>query len=279
MVGSMTSRSSLLRTVGMVRRLVGTAAALPLTGGAFLLAQVLRAAHRSDLPSFPNQDPSGTFGASHLPKLRIVAVGDSSLTAPGVEDPDNIWIRRLMRRWENRYHIELISLGVGGSKARDVVEGQLAEAIRLDPDLAVVSVCTNDALRGVPPALFTRQLDAIVGGLEEVAAAVVVLGMGDPASVPRLPAALRPWVSWRSRVFDRLVVNVANAHPRALKVYSRGRMSSAFFEDPTLFAGDQFHAGDGGHGVFAECSEPAFDAALAMIEAARSRTRSAAAAD
>ncbi len=268
-----------MRTVGITRRLVGPAVALPVTGGAFLLAQVFRAAHRSDLPSFPNQDASGTFGSPELPPLRVVAVGDSSLTAPGVEHLENIWIRRLMRRWEDRYHIELISLGVGGSKARDVVEGQLTEAIRLEPDLAVVSVCTNDSLRGIPPASFTRKLDTIVGSLEQVASAVVALGMGDPASVPRLPAALKPWVSWRSRIYDRLVVKVANAHPRTLKVYSRGRMSSAFFEDPALFAGDQFHAGDGGHAVFAECSEPAFDAALAMIESERTTPRSAAAAD
>jgi lysophospholipase L1-like esterase len=259
--------------VSWIRRIVGSAVALPLTGGAFLLAQVFRAAHRSDLPSFPNQDPSGTFGDRSRPALRVVAVGDSSLTGPGVEHLDNIWIRRLMRRWEDRYHIELISLGVGGSKARDVVEGQLAEAVRLAPDIAVVSVCANDALRGVPPASFTAKLETIITELEAVSSAVVVLGMGDPASVPRLPAALRPWVSWRSRVFDRLVVEVATAHPRTIKVYSRGRMSSAFFEDPSLFAGDLFHAGDSGHEVFATSSQTALDAALAIVEAARSQRR------
>ena len=46
-------------------------------------------------------------------------------------------------------------------------------------------------------------------------------------------------------------------------------MSSAFWEDRTLFAPDQFHAGDGGHAVFAEEAMPAFLTAVAMVEAAR----------
>ncbi len=239
--------------------------ALPLLGSAAVLTQILRTAHRSDLPSFPNQDASGLFGDPSLPRLRVVAVGDSSLTGPGVEHLDSIWIRRLMRRWEHRHHIELISLGVGGSKAHDVVEGQLAEAERLHPDIAVVSVCTNDAIRAVPPAAFTERLHEIIRRLEEVAAVVVVLGMGDPGSSPRLPSLIRPWVSWRARVFDDLLIDVCAAHPRAIKVHTRGRMSSAFWEDPALFAGDLFHAGDGGHAVFAEESEQAFDAALALV--------------
>jgi hypothetical protein len=46
-------------------------------------------------------------------------------------------------------------------------------------------------------------------------------------------------------------------------------MSSAFWEDRSLFAPDHFHAGDDGHAVFAEEAMPAFVAALAMVEAGR----------
>jgi len=254
-----------------MRRLVGTAFGLPMAGGLFVLSQVLRSAHRSDLPSFPNQDASGTFGDPSLPSLRIVAVGDSSLTGPGVEELDNIFIRRLVHRWEDRYHVELISLGVGGSKARDVIEGQLEEAVRLRPDIGVVSVCTNDALRGVASKVFRKEFEQIVARLEEAATAVVVIGMGDPGSVPRLPAAIKPYVTRRSGIFDRICVEVSNAHARTLKADSRGIMSTAFWEDRSLFAGDLFHAGDSGHGVFAEASIPVFDAALAMVETKRRR--------
>jgi hypothetical protein len=238
-------------------------------GGAFVFTQVMRAAHRTDLPSFTNQDASGTFGDPSLPRVRVVAVGDSSLTGPGVENPESIFVSRLARAVADRYRVELISLGVGGSKVRDVIEGQLAEAVRLQPDLAVVSAVTNDAIRATPPARFRRDLDLVLSRLEEVAAAVLLVGMGDPGSVPRLPPTIRPFVSWQGERFDAACVEVAARHPRTIKIYSRGRMSSAFWEDRSLFAGDLFHAADRGHEIFAEEARDAFEAALLMVERRR----------
>lgn len=238
--------------------------AVPAAAAGYLLAQAYRAAHRPDLPSFPNQDPSGSFGDVAHPRLRIVAIGDSSITAPGVMDLDNIWIRRIARELAATHHVELVSLAVGGSKAHDVLEGQLAEAIRLDPDVVVVSVGANDALRGVRPADYRRRLATILQRLSATRAGVVLFGMGDLASVPRLPSGLRPLVSRRSRIFDDICRQEAVAHPRVVKVHTRGRSSAAFFEDPTLFAGDLFHAGDGGHGVFAEDAREAVLAAIAL---------------
>ncbi len=234
---------------------------LPLLGAGFVIHQVRQAAHRDDLPSFPNQDISGTFGDPAAPRLRLVAVGDSSLTAPGIADLDDVWLRRLAFRYAESHCVELISLGVGGSRARDVVEGQLVAAVALRPDIAVVTVGSNDAIRATTRRRFAADLERIVSGLEAASGAVLVLGMGDLGSIPRLPASLRPYLSYRSRRFDAACVRVAVAHPRAVKVHTRGRMVTAFFEDPALFAGDQFHASERGHAVFAEAATPAFEAA------------------
>ena len=238
--------------------------AVPITALAVLAAQVLRATRRPDLPTFPNQDPSGRFGEGALPHLRIVALGDSSITAPGVADLDNIWIRRIARTLSARYRVELISLAVGGSKAGDVVEGQLSEAVRLHPDVAVVSVGANDALRGVTPERYRRHLTTIVHRLSATGAGVLVFGMGDLGSIPRLPPSLRRWATRRSATFDRVARQVVVGVPTAVKVYTRGRSSAAFFEDPGLFAGDLFHAGDDGHAIFAADAMEAVEAAIAL---------------
>jgi acyl-CoA thioesterase-1 len=238
--------------------------ALPLVGVGFLLTQVLRAAHRSDLPSFPNQDPSGTFGDPALPPLRIVAVGDSSITAPGVERLDNTWIRRVALTYADRHHVELVCLAVGGSKAHDVIEGQLAEAVRLEPDIAVVSVGANDAIRGVTIRRFQRNLDYILTRLERVSGGIVVYGMGDLGSIPRLPGPLRPYLTHRSRIFNDAAREVTLRHPTAVKVWTLGKVSTAFWGNLSLFTGDQFHASDDGHAVFAEGALPAIEAAYRM---------------
>jgi lysophospholipase L1-like esterase len=244
--------------------------AVPAAAAAVVITQVLRAAHRPDLPSFTNQDPSGTFGDPGSPPLRIVALGDSSITAPGIEDLDQVWVRRVARSLADRYRVELISVAVGGAKARDVIEGQLPEAIRLHPDVAIVSVGANDALRGVSAHRYRVELETIVTSLEEADCSVVVYGMGDMGSVPRLPPSLRPWVTHRSDVFDRIAREVATRSARTIKVHTQSRVRSAFWDDPSLFAGDLFHANGAGHAVFAEAAHPAVEAAVALSRA-RSR--------
>ena len=251
-------------------RPVVTLWSLPLAGAGFLLLQVRRAAHRDDLPSFTNQDISATLGDPASPRLRIVAVGDSSLTAPGIEELDDVWLRRLAHRYAESHRVELISLGVGGARARDVIEGQLDAAVGLAPDIAVVTVGSNDAIRATPVRRFAADLERIVSRLEPASGAVVVLGMGDLGSIPRLPPTLRPYLSYRSRRFDAACVRVAVARPHTVKVHSRGRMVTAFWEDPSLFAADLFHASAGGHAVFAQAAAPAFEAAYRI--ATRRRT-------
>lgn len=247
-----------------LRRALVAVPAIPAAAAGFVLAQVFRAAHRSDLPSFPNQDPSGTFGGPDSPPLRLVALGDSSITAPGVRNLDNCWVRRVAIDLARTHHVELISVAVGGAKAHDVIEGQLAEATRLKPDIAIVSVGANDSIRGVRARSYRDRLTHIVGSLEKVAGGVVVLGVGDMGSIPRLPQTLRPLLTRRSRLFNAVAAEVAAQAPRTVKVYAKGKMSTAFWEDPTLFADDQFHVSDEGHAIFAEQALPAVRAAIAM---------------
>lgn len=241
--------------------ILAVVSSLPLLGAGFLALQIRRAAHRPDLPSFTNQDISGTFGDPASPPLRIVAVGDSSLTAPGVEDIDDVWLRRIAHAYATRHRVELISLGVGGSRARDVIDGQLAAAVALRPDVAVVTVGSNDAIRAAGVRRYAAALEVLVGRLEAVSGAVLLVGMGDLGSIPRLPSALRPYLTRRSRTFDRACLRVAVAHPRTVKVHARGLMVTAFRADPSLFAPDLFHASAAGHAVFADAAAPAFEAA------------------
>src|SRR3972149_5591819 len=136
--------------VAMVVRVRKAVLAGPVAAAAVVATQVLRASRRPDLPTYPNQDPSGRFGDPSLPGLRIVALGDSSITAPGVADLDTVWIRRVAHALSDRYHVDLVSLAVGGGKGRDVLEGQLAAAIRVRPDVAGAWVGRRHALGGIP---------------------------------------------------------------------------------------------------------------------------------
>ncbi len=247
-----------------LKRVLTAFPAVPAALVGVLVVQVMRAAHRSDLPSYPNQDPSGTFGEPDLPPLRIVALGDSSVTAPGIDDLDSTWVRRVAIALSKQHRVELISVAVGGSKARDVIAEQLAEAVRLQPDIAIVAVGANDAIRASSPGRYRGEIRRIVSNLDEVSGAIVVIGVGDLGSIPRLPKMLRPFLTRCAARFDAAAAAAAAEFPRAVKAPTVGPMSTAFWEDPGLFAGDQFHAGQEGHAVLAEQVLPSFRAALAI---------------
>ena len=239
---------------------------LSATATGLVIVQILRTVRRTDLPSFPNQDSSGFFGRSDLPPLRIVALGDSSITAPGVENLDNTWVRRIAITLSSIHRIEMISVAVGGSRARDVIEGQLAEAVRLAPDVAIVSIGANDALRTPSPERYRRELRRILSALDQAGRAIVVLGIGDLGSIPRLSLMLKPILTRRAARFDEIASSVVAEFGRAVKVPTVGPISTAFWQDSRLFASDQFHPGDEGHSIIAQQALPAVRAAIVIAE-------------
>ncbi len=241
--------------------------AIPAVVGLAGLAQVLRAAHRPDLPAFPNLDLSGTFGDPTLPPLRIVGIGDSNLTAPGVGHIDDAWPRRVAATLADRYRVELISLGRGGSRTRQVTAEQLERALALRPDIALVAAGGNDTLRVMPAWVFRRQLSRLVGSLHQAAKAVVVLGIGDLGTIPRLPGFVRWFLSRRSRTLHRSVGMVVTRYPRAVLIETWAGIAHALrHRNEEMFAADLFHPSSAGHEVFMTEIMPAFEEAVRIYE-------------
>ncbi|MDJ0959445.1 MAG: GDSL-type esterase/lipase family protein [Acidimicrobiia bacterium] len=224
----------------------------PITSAGVLIAQVLHSAHRDDLPSLPNQDPSQLTGDPAAPPLRLVVLGDSSITSPGVEPLDASWPRRLAQHLSDRFRVELISLAVGGAKARDVLRSQLDVATRMDADLALVSVGANDALRATPIERFEAEMDMIVGGLCATSRLVGVSGVGDLGTVTRLPTLARAIARVRGRSIDHAIQRAVARHSGVVKAQAWGGPWTAFETHPELaFAPDQFHGSGYGHAMFA----------------------------
>jgi len=235
----------------------------PLTGFGVLLAQVLRSAHREDLPSLENQDPSNVFGTPDLPILRIVILGDSSVTAPGVQPLNAAWPRRLGRYFGERYHVTMESVAVGGSKARDVLRNQLDPALELGADIALLSFGANDALRGTPIAQFEAEYELIVEALTSATPLVGICGVGDLGTVGRLPTLARAIGRVRGRSINEAIRRVRARHPGVVKSRTWGTAWSAFEDDPErVFAPDEFHASADGHALFAACMIPVVEALL-----------------
>ncbi len=202
-------------------------------------------------PHQPEFDPSGVFGDSQNADLRVAILGDSSVTAPGVTGPDEIWIRIVCRRLAENRHVILQSFAVGGSRAGDLIAGQMQEAIGFGADLIFVSVGANDAIKGVSKRQFEENLDYLIGRLARTGAVVIQSGVGDLGSIPRLYPPLSHIVSRRALGFDETHWRVAEQHGTAV-VHQRSDASEPWYNDRGLWSPDLFHVSAAGHARWAE---------------------------
>jgi lysophospholipase L1-like esterase len=225
--------------------------ALATAGG--LWAQARHVAH-APLPHFDDLDPGGRYGDPSAAPVRLTVLGDSSMTGPGLDRGDEVWVAQLAQRlpWDVHLH----SVARGGSRVRDVVDHQMSAAIDDEPDAFVVSVGANDAIHGTPARTYARHLGELLDELRAVAP-VVALGIGDLSVIPRLPRSLRPVVGHRSAVFDRTHTLVAADRERVFRV-PVGKLSDPHFRrhGATLFAADLFHPNRRGHELWADLFLP-----------------------
>jgi len=240
----------------------------PLAVGTLLAGQMARAIFRDDLPSLTNQDPSGVFGDPESPPLRLVFLGDSSVTAPGVKPLDHSWPRQMAMHLANQYRVEAISVAVGGSKVHDVLTEQVDAALEIRPDIAYVAVGSNDALRGTPVARFESDFNRIVADLHDSVPAVGLSGIGDLGTIPRLPELAQGVARVRARAIDHAIQRVAARYPRTVKSNAWDVMAG-FAQKPELFAGDLFHASAEGHLAFARVGAPMVDRLVEILEESR----------
>jgi lysophospholipase L1-like esterase len=246
-------------------RTIWNIAKRPLAVGSLFGVQMLQAIQRPDLESLTDQDPSGVFGDPDLPPLRIVVLGDSTVTCPGVEPLDACWTRRTAMALSDRYHVDLVSIAVGGSKISDVRGDQLHRAILTGGDVAMVCIGGNDALRMTPIDRFERAYDEVLRTLTSAFPTVAVCGVGDLGTIPRLPALARGAARIRARSIDHAISRVSHRHG-VPKSRAWGPEYVAFETDPDVWAGDLFHASAAGHAIYA-------DAAIPLVEEALTRSR------
>ncbi len=217
-----------------------------------IVAQVVAAVARP-VPHQEEYDASGLVG-SGTERWRWVVVGDSTTTGPGVTSPQDIWVRQLADRFCSDRCIEVASFAVGGSRARDVVAHQLEAATAEPADIAFVSVGANDVLKGVSMADYAHHLEVIVARLTEIHRLVVLSGVGDLSTIPRLQRPLSDMVARRGRRFDAISGQVARRHG-AIKVDQWALTAPRFRDTPGVFSADMFHPTPVGHMIWADAVE------------------------
>ena len=128
---------------------------------------------------------------AHVPV--ILDFGDSLTAGYGLM-PEQAFPARL-EAWlrDNRIAARVINAGVSGDTTTDGL-ARIDWALADKPDLVILALGANDALRGIDPATVRDNLDKMVEKIKAAGARVLVLGMRAPPN----------WGEAYDRAFDRI---------------------------------------------------------------------------
>ncbi|MDV2438126.1 arylesterase [Acinetobacter gerneri] len=111
----------------------------------------------------------------------IMILGDSISAGYGV-DPNHAWVKLLQQRLDQHYpkQHKVVNASVSG----ETTSGALARLPKLlqtyKPDIVVVELGGNDALRGQPPQMIQKNLATLVQQSQKAKANVILFGMKIP---------------------------------------------------------------------------------------------------
>ena len=142
---------------------------------------------------------SGTPAFAHIPV--ILDFGDSLTAGYGLA-PEQAFPARLQAALgQQGIEVRVINAGVSG----DTTAGGLARldwALADKPDLVILALGANDALRGIAPATVRDNLDKMIQKIEANGAKVLLVGMLAPPN----------WGAEYESAFDRIFPDLAKVH-------------------------------------------------------------------
>jgi len=136
----------------------------------------------------------------------ITAIGDS--IAYGVGDTDN---RVTASSWSGRLAFTIRAdkhqrVAWPGARIQDVATDQVAAVLVTRPDIILISVGGNDAMRrGFCPRKFSDQLHEVIAKLERTQARIVVLNLQDVSRACPLPGPVRRALAYRFQLLNTAI--------------------------------------------------------------------------
>ena len=185
--------------------------------------------------------------------LDIVWLGDSTATGVGTGSVRQSMAHRVAEGLSAR-PTTLTVLAVSGAEVAEVVSDQLPGLARTAADVVFVSVGANDVTALTRARSFRSAYRELLEGIASALpdAEIVLVGIPDIGTAPRLAVPLRQIAGARGAQLDRIISELADDH-LAKHVDLAERTSRTFSSDPDrYFSADGYHPGPAGHEVWAD---------------------------
>ncbi len=130
-----------------------------------LLVFVLPSCNQPEPTTNTQEEPEITF--------TILALGDSLTEGLGVAESDNYpsQLQRLLPA-----HIKVINAGLSGETSTGLLN-RLDWVLKQQPDLTILNIGANDAMRALPIDLTRKNIDQIITKIKQSNSAVILVGM------------------------------------------------------------------------------------------------------
>jgi acyl-CoA thioesterase I len=189
-------------------------------------------------------------GATAAP-IKILALGDSLTAGYGLAEADGFCAQLEKALHSAGHDVQVINGGVSGDTTADGL-ARLDWTLAGNPDVVIVELGANDALRGLDPAQAKANLDMILSQLQKQGRVVLLAGMKAPRNLG----------ADYDRAFDGLYPDLAARHHVALYPFFLDGVAA----DPALNQADGIHPNPAGVAVIVKRILPAVEKALALVK-------------
>lgn len=177
-------------------------------------------------------------GPSPDAKGRILVVGDSLSAEYGLPQGSG-WVANIAERLQSHgtgYQIHNSS--ISGDTTSGGVSRLPAELTRIEPDIVIIELGSNDALRGLPLAMAQKNLAQMIRAAQESGAKVLLLGMQIPPNYGKQYADQ----------FAELFPDLAKTYNTTLVPF----LLDGFATQPDMFLDDGIHPNEAAQPIIAE---------------------------
>lgn len=194
-------------------------------------------------------------------QVKYLVMGDSTAVGQGGEV--QTLATQTAQFIANDQQVLLLNTAVSGARAADVLDDQLKDGLKHNPDIVLIIVGSNDVTHATSLSSIKSSIQQTVDALlaQNCNAKIVLTGSAAMGTVPRIPKPLRFLAGQRTNrvnaVFDDIVkTNSLTFAPIA------ERTGPIFARDKTLFASDNFHPNQKGYDVWVPVLNDALEQAL-----------------
>jgi lysophospholipase L1-like esterase len=198
----------------------------------------------------PTSSKSYVVNSDKTQKIKIAFLGDSLTAGVGVKWLEDTYPYVIAKKMANQYQVEVLTLGIPGAMADDVLNHQVKVVNDFVPDKVVVFVGINDMINRIPLVRVENNLQQIINNLNINKDNLFIV------NIPYLGTSnlyLPPWKTYFSHQmgrYNKIFTDLKNNGYNVIDIFST--TEKQFKTDDSLYSVDQFHPGNNGYKLIAD---------------------------